>query len=106
MLSQELSFQNFMTAAPNSSPDTLAQAIDPELHGSPTAYFANMSFEDMGSGYTDFVTGYNFREQSHITGDGPNKETFVASDTSPVASVDNWDDLLNSSEFEDVGTAS
>ncbi|KAK4653636.1 hypothetical protein QC762_508660 [Podospora pseudocomata] len=106
MLSQELSFQNFMTAAPNSSPDTLAQAIDPELHGSPTAYFANMSFDDMGSDYTDFVTGYDFREQSHIAGDGPNKETFVASDTSPVASVDNWDDLLNPSEFEDVGTAS
>ncbi|KAK0673626.1 hypothetical protein QBC41DRAFT_392850 [Cercophora samala] len=99
MLSQDMSFINFPTSVPNRNASVSAHAIDPELHSPPTAYFANMGFGEMGPAYPSF--SFDFQEQPPTVNERISGELAGSSDSPPVDSEDNWDDFLNSAEFED-----
>ncbi|KAK0721439.1 hypothetical protein B0T21DRAFT_52490 [Apiosordaria backusii] len=95
------------TSGPSSSHHMLTQVggpIDPELHHSPpTAYFADLGFDDMsGSAYPDYG-GFDFQQQAPLP---PPRvvDNSTNNKTPPVAAPEenDWDDLINAAEFDEV----
>ncbi|KAK4171713.1 hypothetical protein QBC36DRAFT_89456 [Triangularia setosa] len=102
----DVGFTSFSVSRPSSDASILDQAgvMDPELRSPPTAYFADLSFEDMAAAYPD-LGGFNFQAPPPVV-DNTKNETFGGSGTAPaVTEENNWDDLIDVARFEEPAAA-
>ncbi|KAK4203546.1 hypothetical protein QBC40DRAFT_219040 [Triangularia verruculosa] len=97
MLAHDM-FANFTTSAPGNT--LLAGAIDPELHSPPTDYFADLSFEDMAAAGYPPLDIFNFQPPARMV-----DATEEGSPAAVTAPENSWEDLLNTTEYDEVSLA-